>query len=361
MKPLAILTSAFAASLLCAPCVQAQDPPAPPPGPSPLQQPPPRPRPTTAPAPPSGPVLVNSIAAKVNGHVITTNEVNFAVRPMANQLTSMFPRRGPEFERQLNQARDGILQEMIDRQIILDEYKTMGANIKDYYVDEDIKQQVQTLFNGDDAKFQEELKRSHMTMDGFRRMTKEKMIVQAMRAHQFSDAPPPLPDEVQKEYNEIKSTLRDTNKDRITFKKIYIPKVNPLEPAATPEIQLALAESLVKELQQGADFAELAKKHSSDAFGADGGLWQDVPRPDLAPEFAAIIFDTKEGTLVGPLDDPSGYTLAIPIKIVFGPAPPLDGKIREVVEQRVHRKKTSAQYEHWIASRRKRAMIQIMK
>lgn len=360
MKPLATLTSGFAASLLCVLCAQAQEPPAPPPGPSPLQQPPPRPRPT-APAPPSGPVLVNSIAAKVNGHVITTNEVNFAVRPMANQLAAMFPRRGPEFERQLNQARDGILQEMIDRQIILDEYKTMGANIKDYYVDEDIKQQVRTLFNGDEAKFQEELKRSRMTMDGFRRMTKEKMIVQAMRAHQFSDAPPPLPEEVQKEYNEIKNTLRDTNKDLITFKKIYIPKVNPKEPAATPEIQLALAESLVKELQQGADFAELAKKHSSDAFGADGGLWQDVPRPDLSPEFAAIIFDTKEGKLVGPLEDPNGYTLAIPIKITLGPAPPLDGKIREVVEQRVHRKKTSDQYEHWIASRRKKAMIKIMK
>jgi hypothetical protein len=79
----------------------------------------------------------------------------------------------------------------------------------------------------------------------------------------------------------------------------------------------------------------------------------------LSPEFAAIIFEAPVGKVAGPLLDPQGFTLVKPIKIDLGPSPPLDDKIRELVEQRVSKKKTSAQYERWIESKRKRAIIDV--
>ena len=48
-----------------------------------------------------------------------------------------------------------------------------------------------------------------------------------------------------------------------------------------------------------------------------------------------------------------------PVKVDLGPAPALDDKVREMIEERVRRKKTSEQYERWIESKRKRAMIDI--
>ncbi|MEI6676751.1 MAG: SurA N-terminal domain-containing protein [Verrucomicrobiota bacterium] len=341
--------------------IQAQQPPAeqaPQDQPAPQTQlaPPARP---AAPKLPAGPIEVNGIVAKVSGHVITKYEVSFMLAPIYAQLAAQFPRRGAEFERQFKAARDGIIQELIDRQIILDEFKTLGASIKDYLINEEVKRQIRELFNGDEVKFQQELRRSHLTMDGYRKMTKEKMIVQAMRANQFSDAPPPLPNEIQQEYDEIKLTLRDTTKDRISFKKIFIPRVDQENPTAPTEAQLSLAEDLAKKLKQGGDFTALAKSHSRDAFAAQGGVQENVSRPDLAPEFAAIIFGAKPDQLAGPLEDPNGFTLVIPTKIEFGPPPPLDGKVREMLEERVRRKKTHAQYDRWIQSRRKTAMIEI--
>jgi parvulin-like peptidyl-prolyl isomerase len=215
------------------------------------------------------------------------------------------------------------------------------------------------LYNGDETKFREELKRSRLTMEGYREMTREKMIVQAMRAQQFSDAPPPLPNEIQKEYNEVKLTLRDVSKDVITFQKLFIPAADPENPAATPESQLAIAEDLAKQLAEGKDFAELAKAKSKDAFAEQGGLQENVPRTDLSPEFAAILFDAPVDKIAGPLMDPQGFTLVKPIKIEYGPMPPLD-KVREMIEERVRKKKTSAQYERWIEARRKRAMVVIL-
>jgi len=311
------------------------------------------------PPPPSGPIEVNGIAAKVNGHCITKNQVSFMLAPVYAQLAAQFPRRGPQFETLFKDAKGKILQELVDRQIILDEFKQMGASIKPVFIEEEIKRQMRELYNGDEVKFREELKRSRLTMEGYREMTREKMVVQAMRAQQFSDAPPPLPNEIQKEYDEVKRTMRDVTKDVISFQKIFIPAADKENPTATPESQLALAEDLTKQLADGKDFAELAKdKSNKDAFADKGGLQENVPRTDLSPEFAAIIFDAQIGKIVGPLMDPQGFTIVKPIKIDFGPSPPLD-KVREMIEERVRRKKTSGQYDRWIETRRKRAMVDI--
>jgi parvulin-like peptidyl-prolyl isomerase len=308
---------------------------------------------------PSGPIEVNGIAAKVNGRVITKNQVNFMLAPVYAQLVTQFPRRGAQFDAKFNETKKNIIQELIDRQIILDEFKQLGASIKPNLIDEEIKRQMRELYNGDEVKFREELKRSRLTMEGYREMTREKMVVQAMRAQQFSDAPPPLPNEVEKEYNEIKASLRDVSKDVISFQKIFIPASDPENPLATPETQLALSESVAAKLAAGEDFGALAKTYSKDAFADDLGLQQNVPRMDLSPEFASIIFEAPVGKIVGPLLDPQGFTIIKPTKIELGPSPPLDDQTRAMVEQRVSKKKTSAQYERWIESKRKRAIIDI--
>jgi peptidyl-prolyl cis-trans isomerase SurA len=308
---------------------------------------------------PAGPLEVNGIAAKVNGRVITKNEVSFMLAPIYSKLATEFPRRGAQFEAKFKEAKGSILQELIDRQIILDEFKQLGAFIKPHLIDEEIKRQMRELYNGDEAKFREELKRSRLTMEGYREMTREKIAVQSMRSQQFSDAPPPLPDEVQKEFNEVKRSLRDVTKDVITFQKIFIPSSDPQNPEVTPETQLTLAEDLSKQLEKGKDFTELAKIYSKDAYSEAGGLQENVARTDLSPEFASIVFEAPVGKVLGPLTDPLGFTLVKAIKIDFGPSPGLDSKIREMVEERVRRKKTSAQYDRWIATKRKRAMIDI--
>ena len=92
--------------------------------------------------------------------------VGFMVLPCTGDRGDDLPRRGSEFERQMKAARDGIVQELVDRQIILTEFnaiqKDKGAGIKDQFVDEEIKRQIRELFNSDEAKFQLELKPKHV-------------------------------------------------------------------------------------------------------------------------------------------------------------------------------------------------------
>ncbi len=308
-----------------------------------------------------GLVEVNRIAATVNARPITAKEVGVMLGPEIARLMAEFPRRGPEFERQVKESRDQILQELIDRELIMSEFRKRqlkGAKLPDQVAAKEIKRQIQEMYNGDNAKFREELAKARMGMARYREMTREKMIVQAMRQEKFKDAPPPLPGEVRAEYEEAKDSLRDTSKDELDYRKIFLPRVDASNPLATPETQLALAESLAEQLKEGADFAELAKQHSADAFAEDGGLQKDVSRPDLSPEFAAILFESEPGTIIGPLEDPAGFTIARVESIKKGPAPPLS-EVRDLIEQRVRVKKTSTRYEEWIEGLRKKALIDI--
>lgn len=304
----------------------------------------------------TGARVVNGIAATVNGLVVTQKEVAILMAPIVGQLTAQFPRRGPEFEKKVKEAHDKILDELIDRELVMSEFKTIGGKIRPQAVTEEIERQISTDYNGSKTKFREELAKARLTMASYEQMTERKMIVQAMRASKFSAIAPPLPHEIQKEYNAVKLTLRDINGDKITFQKIYIPAVDPKNPGSTPDSQLALAEEIVKQIKAGGSFDELAKKHSRDAFAEKGGRQDLVPRTDLAPEFANLIMDPPEGTIIGPLMDPRGLTIVKVISKSYGPVPPLS-KVHDQIEQRVSRQKTAERYDRWIKTLRAKALI----
>lgn len=303
-------------------------------------------------------VEVNAIAAKVNGRVVTKNEVSFLLSPVRSYLTAKYPRETSEYRKELKEAKDKVLEELIERELVIHEFKEMQATIPDHIIESEIRRKIHSDFNGSDSQFRNELKNQGISYEKFKDLTRRKLIVQAMRAQQFSDIAPPTPSELRKEYNKLAPKIRDTSKDKCDFEKMYIPMIDPDNLAATPESQLKLAEDLVKQLNEGADFAELAKKHSKDAFAEDGGKQEDIARVDLSPGIAMMIFETPENTILGPLKDGRGYHIIRCTKQKLGPTPPLsDSKVRKLVESNVRREKSSARYDRWIARIKSNAMI----
>lgn len=305
---------------------------------------------------PNGPIEVNGIAATVNGRSVTKKEVSIMLAPIAAQLVAQFPRRGPEFEKQIVETHAKIVQELIDRELVLHEFNDKGGRLPPAAINEEVERQKRELYNGNQERFMEDLRRSNLSMTGFREMTHDKLVVQAMRASKFATVAPPLPAELLEEYNKIKLKLRDTNGDSLTYHKIYIPAIDERNPLVTPAQQLDLAEDIVKKLKAGADIAALAKAHSRDSQADKGGLNENVARTDLQPEFAALIMDPPEGTIIGPLTDPRGLTIVKVTEKKYGPVPPF-ADVKEQLEQRVSRQKNSERYERWIESLRKKAMI----
>ncbi|MDP0492622.1 MAG: SurA N-terminal domain-containing protein [Verrucomicrobiota bacterium JB023] len=302
---------------------------------------------------------ITSIAAKVNGHAITKKEVDTQLAPMRELLKTRFPRQGAIYQRRLKEARDQILEQLINNEIVLSEIEGR-ASIPDYAIDEEIRRIVRENYNGKEAEFRNFLKETNQTMRSFRESQKEKILVQAYRSQQFGDIPPPTEAEIRAHYNQRKNDMRNRREDKVDFQKIFLIANDRLDPNINPESQLALAERLVLELKGGADFADLAKKYSADAYASEGGLQKDVPRLDLNLAFGEVIFENSEvGEIVGPLKDPAGFTIVKVLKKDLGPAPPLsDKEVKERMKKEVQIEKRTERYDKWINGLKKNAMIE---
>lgn len=301
---------------------------------------------------------VTGIAAKVNGRVITVNEVNYHLTPYRQQLNAAMPRRGPQYNQLIAKARQEILDNLIERELILSEFRTtIKGKIPAHMIDSEIKRQIRELYNNSRTEFNKSLRQAGVTPQQHRRETEKKLIVQAMRAQQFQNSVPPLPSEVRAEYNKHKSKMRDITGDALEFHKIYIPKIDRNNPLVTPKTQLELAEDIVSQLKKGTNFEELAKQHSQDSYAQNGGKVEKTKRTDLSPAFATILMETEIGKILGPLEDSRGYTIVRLDKKYFGPAPPLK-KVRPQIEGRVRARKNKSKHDRWMKRLHTNAMIE---
>lgn len=302
---------------------------------------------------------ITGIAATVNGRVITNNEINYHLTPYRQRLDAQMPNKTEAYKKLLSEAQTDILDSMIERELILSEFNTkLKGRIPDHAIDGEIKRQIRELYNNSRSEYVKALKDAGMSPQQHRRETEKKLIVQAMRTQQFKAAAPPLPSEINAEYQKHKLKMRDITGDALEGHKIYIQKFDPNNALIVPEIQLELAEDIVDQLKKGADFATLARKHSSDSYADDGGKMEKTPRTDLSPAFAAILMETDEGVVLGPLEDARGFTIVRVDKKYYGPAPSLN-KVRDQIKARVSSRKNKDRQDRWIKRLRANAVIVI--
>ena len=66
---------------------------------------------------------------------------------------------------------------------------------------------------------------------------------------------------------------------------------------------------LKNEIENGADFAEAAKKHSKCPSGASGGDLGEFSPGQMVPEFDQVVFNEEVGKIHGPVKTQFGYHL----------------------------------------------------
>jgi len=66
---------------------------------------------------------------------------------------------------------------------------------------------------------------------------------------------------------------------------------------------------LKKQIEEGAKFADLAKKHSSCPSGRSGGDLGTFGPGQMVPEFDKVVFSAPVGTVQGPVKTQFGYHL----------------------------------------------------
>jgi len=291
----------------------------------------------------------NGIAAVVNGQVITKSEVRDAVNAQEQMLRFQLQSDPAALQRELANLRATALDSLIDRELVLAEFKRLGATIKSQWVDDDVNSIIRESFKGDRDAFVKELAQNGMTLKKFREMREKMMIVSAMRGKQASNDVPATPKEIEEYYQKNIDKWRSGGMIKIS--RIVIPKYSG-EAGTSPEGQRKIAEELRRKILSGSDFAATAKAYSPDSLYEDD--W--VARDQMKPTIASAAFALKQGG-ISPVIDEEGYYIIIACEAVkHGEAKPLS-EVRSSIQREIQADRSKGTLDKWMNDLRKRAVI----
>src|SRR6202046_3074945 len=144
------------------------------------------------------PEVIDGVAAVVNGDVITFSQVQEVSGPREKTLREQYT--GQELIDKIKEARLAALNDLVDRQLIVQEFKKKQYNMPEYVVDDQIQNIIKDDFAGDRQAFLRTLNAQGYTMGRFREMQKDKVIVGAMRQNNVKGNFTATPQEIQAYY-----------------------------------------------------------------------------------------------------------------------------------------------------------------
>jgi peptidyl-prolyl cis-trans isomerase SurA len=293
--------------------------------------------------------VIDGIAAVVNGEVITYSQVRGLSAPRERLLRTQF--KGAELEQEIKKAREAALQDLIDRQLIVQSFQKEKYELPDYFVEQRVNDIIRDEFGGDRATFIKTLQAQNYSLSEFKKLEKEKIIVAAMRGKNVKPVTTISPTKVNEYYQKHKAEF--TAKEQVKLRLIMIPTRAAEGNSAA---QKAIAEEILGKLADGAPFDRMAQMYSEDATRDSGGDWGWIERKTLAPQLEKVAFALPTGRVSHVIElGPNFYILKVEEK--RGGQTPSLAKLRPEIEKKLMQEEQQRQQEIWLAGLREKAYI----
>jgi parvulin-like peptidyl-prolyl isomerase len=240
--------------------------------------------------------LVDAIYVVVHDSVITRHEVAVLTFPAIEPLSRQY--RGEELQRRVAQTEHDNMEQLVNRQLILHEFKTAGYNLPESVIDEMVRTRIRADF-GDEMTLTRTLQARGITKEQFREQIRDQFIVRALREKNISSEIIISPHKMQLYYEQHTNDFGES--DKVKVRMIMLNKSSEEELAQVK----GRAEEILTRLKEGADFAEMAKLYSQDSYRNQGGehgwIEQKVLGKELAeacstlkPRQTSDVVETKE-------------------------------------------------------------------
>jgi peptidyl-prolyl cis-trans isomerase SurA len=293
--------------------------------------------------------VIDGIAAVVNGDIITYSQVRALVAPREQLLRSQYS--GEELVKQIKAARQAALNDLIDRQLIIQAFKKESYQIPDHYVDQRVHEIIQENFGGDRNTFIKTLEAQNYTLGEFKKLETERMIVQAMRSKNVKREMIASPAKIDEYYKAHREEF--TAKEQIKLRLIMIPAhANDGNAAA----QRSMAEEILGKLANGAEFDRMAQIYSEDSSRDLGGDWGWIDRKTLAAPLEKAAFNLPVGRISNIIEFNGNFYL-LKVEDKKGGAMPSLAQVRDQIEKKLLQQEAQNLQEKWLARLRSKAYI----
>jgi len=297
---------------------------------------------------------VDSQARKIvtfEGGAVTQGELDEFAKQSG--LDSSMSKDDPQYKAAIQQ----IMPQLVSIEIAKAYAKEHDITVSDEEVDQEIakiKEQVgdQARSSGQDLSNQEAyeqaLKQNNITEEELRDDIRENLPVQKVQEKVAGNAEP-SEKEIQKFYEKNKEAQFTTPEQRCV-KHILFNKD-----------QKQKAEDVKKQLEDGGDFAKLAKEYSQDpGSAAQGGDLGCLGKGETVPSFEKAAFGAKQGEIVGPVKTQFGYH----ILKVTDVKPKQTRSLQEVESQirsQLATEKQTEVFSKWVEEQKKKRDVKYLK
>jgi peptidyl-prolyl cis-trans isomerase SurA len=270
--------------------------------------------------------VVEEIIARVNGQIITRSE--FA--RSKDQLRDEVKQQNPNDADKIYADREkDVLRDLIDQQLLLEKGKDLGIT-----ADTDLIKQLDQMRK--DMKLdslealEKEAEKQGVSWEDFKQTQRNRIITQKVIGQEVASHLAFTNEEEQKFYDEHKAEMEHPEYIRLS-EILVTPKSaapgpdpnaantsgqNPADEAAKQAADAAAlsaaeakAKDILKQLRDGANFDEIAKKYSDGPSASDGGVLGTFERGKLAKELEDRTFAMKAGEITDVIRVKQGYTI----------------------------------------------------
>ncbi|PIE57127.1 MAG: peptidylprolyl isomerase [Desulfobulbus propionicus] len=297
-------------------------------------------------------VIDRSIAI-VNDDIITLSEVN----DLGGSLFEKIKQEAPPTERDdtLQQARQKILEQLIDKKILLQEARKKELSVSD---DEVTRAMERIIASNSVSKkdFIAELERMGLTLEQYRQDLHDQILSSRLVTHEVRSKVV-IPEDSITEYYRTNFTQQAEKGG------YYILQIGcSWDVATSREKAKEKAERVHSLAAQGMNFKELARTHSDLPSAADGGDLGVFQENEMADYMRAAVTSLQPGEISEIVETPAGFQF---FKLLSSQEGEMITKVpyesvREEIRQTLYEQELQALYQEWVKEMRAKSYIKIL-
>jgi peptidyl-prolyl cis-trans isomerase SurA len=311
--------------------------------------------------PQAQPVIIDRVAGVINQEVITLSEVQEAVLQQASAASraSSAPAAAPgdpAFAARVltPQALHEQLRLLIQTRLQLQAAEQRGLTVSDPELRQALDEiKSRNRFASDDA-LTAALASEGVTLEQYRQQLRKEILVAKLVNREVRSQVVVSSDEVQRYYAGHAEEFSQPQRVRIRQIFLAAPAENPQARGA----KRAKAQEVLEQLQQGADFAQLARRYSDGPEAKEGGELGWFAQGSLAPELDRAAFTHQGETVSGLLESPAGYHL-LKVEEREGQQRRPFEQVKEQLYERLLDERMRDRYEEWFLELRRNAYVDI--
>ncbi len=303
------------------------------------------------------PIVVEKIAAVVDGRIILLSEVNARVRPYMDKIMKI---ENPEAREQAKRRiQNEQLQGLIEEKLILTEANRRKIRVSETEVNQAVKSVMQEN-NITYEELKEALEAQGYPMEEYRRNLKNQIMRLQVLNMAVRSRISVSEDDARAFYQKQTRALGVDMKLTVSLILISLP-ITPVERRAVIKKTYEKIHVLRRQVEKNPEsFASLAKKHSHHPSSSKGGFAGEVGPGDLSPALEKAVFttDVEKGQIVGPVETEEGIYLVKIEDKEESETLPFD-QVKDRLKNQIFQQRLEAETRQWLDQLRRKAYVDI--